>query len=289
MNVMERTTPHFRPGVPGVIPDAWMVHPAGASTAPPVVVVHGINRDVENMARMLAPRAQAMGRTLVLPHFSKTLWPRYQRAACNRRADWALLALMTALRAQGQVADGRFDLSGFSGGAQFAHRFAWLYPDMVDRLCVTAPGWWTFPDAGASWPRGMSAARSDHRPEAFWLNANLRRFLNRRITVCVGAEDTTRDANLRQDADIDAQQGPNRVHRARRWCEMAQAQARAQGIDPAISLRVLAGCGHSFADCIAEGGLDRDFVAPAMPTASARRTADTTQVSDPQIVVRKAA
>ena len=286
---MERMTPVLRPGVPGVMPDAWIVRPAGPSTAPPVVVVHGINRDVENMARMLAPRAQATGRTLVLPHFSQTLWPRYQRAACNKRADWALLALMAALRAEGQVAEGRFDLSGFSGGAQFAHRFAWLYPAMVDRLCVTAPGWWTFPDASASWPFGMGAAEAGNRPEAFWLGANLYRFLNRRITVCVGAHDTTRDPNLRQGEDIDAQQGPNRVHRARRWCAMAEAQAKAQGIDPAISLRILPGCGHNFADCVAEGGLDRDFVAPAMPIVCNRKSADNTQISDPQTIERKVA
>lgn len=286
---MDRITPLFRPGVPGVIPDSWMVQPSAPTTAPPVVVVHGINRDVEKMAQILVPRAQAMGRTLVLPHFSKTLWPRYQRAVCNKRADWALLALMKALRAEGQIAQGRFDLSGFSGGAQFAHRFAWLYPDMVDRLCVTAPGWWTFPDMGAAWPLGMGSAGSDNRPETFWLEANLRRFLNRRILVCVGADDITRDPNLRQGDDIDAQQGPNRVHRARRWHAMAEAQAKAQGIDPAISLRVLEGCGHSFADCVAEGGLDRDFIAPAMPAASSRKEAQDTETSSSESVERKAA
>jgi hypothetical protein len=70
---------------------------------------------------------------------------------------------------------------------------------------------------------------------------------------------------------------------------MAEVQAKAQGIDPAISLRILARCGHSFTDCVAEGGLDRDFVAPAMPTASARRAAAKTQVSDSQAIERTAA
>jgi pimeloyl-ACP methyl ester carboxylesterase len=258
---MESIAPTFRPGIPGLVPDAWIIGPA-VPKAPPVVVVHGITRDVETMARHLLPRARAIGRTLVLPHFSVGEWPRYQRAACNRRADWALLLLMSALEDEGHIAGARFDLSGFSGGAQFAHRFAWLYPDRVGRLCATAPGWWTFPDPQAAWPFGMK--------REFRLAANLRRFLDRRIVVCVGGDDVARDDNLRQGAEIDAQQGATRVARARRWCAMAEARAREAGLDPAISLRVLQGCGHSFADCVTHAGLDRDFVGHAQPCAGCR-------------------
>jgi pimeloyl-ACP methyl ester carboxylesterase len=166
------------------------------------------------------------------------------------------------------VGDGRFDLSGFSGGAQFAHRFAWLYPDMVGRLCATAPGWWTFPDAGASWPYGMAPGSGG--AESFRLQANLRRFLDREIVVCVGSDDVERDANLRQGGAIDVQQGATRVERARRWCAAAEAAARAEGLRPNITLRVLQGCGHSFADCVIHGGLDRDF-APAATRCAASR------------------
>ncbi|SIO54628.1 hypothetical protein SAMN05444722_3390 [Rhodovulum sp. ES.010] len=258
---MKRTCPVFRPGVPGLIPDAWIVESDCGPAAPAVVAVHGITRGVKEMVSHLLPRARATGRALVVPHFDAAHWPRYQRAACRNRADWALLRLMAALRSEGRIDAGPFDLSGFSGGAQFAHRFAWLYPSMVERLCITAPGWWTFPHADMAWPEGIATAprKSSH---GFQMRANLRRLLDRRIVVCVGSDDVARDANLRQGASIDARQGANRVERARRWCAAAEARARDEGLTPAISLRLLQGCGHSFVDCVARGGLDRDFIRP---------------------------
>ncbi|RBI85622.1 hypothetical protein DRV85_07780 [Rhodosalinus halophilus] len=267
---MEHAVPVFRPGVPGLIPDAWILGSACGPAAPAVVAVHGITRGVEEMVSHLLPRAGATGRTLVVPHFDATHWPRYQRAACRNRADWALLRLMAALRHEGWVSAAPFDLSGFSGGGQFAHRFTWLYPAMVGRLCATAPGWWTFPDAGTAWPLGIGGAARD-ACRAFQMRANLRRFLDRRIVVCVGGDDVERDENLRQGEDIDARQGPNRLARARRWCAEAEACARAEGLTPAISLRVLQGCGHNFVECVTRGGLDHDFIQPLARCAGCRK------------------
>jgi pimeloyl-ACP methyl ester carboxylesterase len=257
---MPQDPPLFRPGVPGLIPDAWIINPAGNPAAPAIVAVHGITRGVEEMVTHLAPRTRATGRTLVVPHFDKTHWPRYQRAACKNRADWSLIRLMDALRAEAAVSPMPFDLSGFSGGAQFAHRFAWLYPDLAGRLCLTAPGWWTLPDPQAAWPYGMGSAPRD-RAQGFRLRANLRRFLDREILVCVGRQDVERDSNLRTGVPVDERQGPHRLARARRWYAETRAAARAEGIAPAISLRVLEGCGHNFVDCVQEGGLDEDFIA----------------------------
>ena len=259
----------FRPGTPGRVPDAWIVGPE--SVAPPVVAVHGITRGAEAMATLLAPRAHATGRRMIVPLFDEAGWRRYQRAACRDRADLALLRLMAALRAESRAGPGRFDLAGFSGGAQFAHRFAWLHPGAVGRLCATAPGWWTFPDADTAWPRGIGVGRTEHATTALRLQANLRAFLNREIFVCVGGDDIARDRNLRQGPAVDAQQGETRATRARRWAAAAEAQARAIGLMPRIRLRVLQGCGHDFAACVAQAALDCDFVAPARTTTESNR------------------
>jgi pimeloyl-ACP methyl ester carboxylesterase len=266
---MDLSDAAFRPGVPGLVPDAWIVTPGAATSAPPVVAVHGITRAVEEMVFHLMPRARSAGRTLILPHFDQAHWPRYQRAACANRADWALIRLMDALRAEGLAGPGRFDLSGFSGGAQFAHRFAWLYPGLVGRLCLTAPGWWTLPDPAIAWPYGIGAAPGAQGP-GFCLQSNLRRFLDRQIAVCVGDKDVQRDENLRKGAAIDARQGRHRLARARRWCAEIDACARADGIVPRISLRVMPGCGHSFAECVLKGALDRDFIAKAKRCGTCR-------------------
>jgi pimeloyl-ACP methyl ester carboxylesterase len=267
---MKATTSLYRPGVPGLIPDAWIVNPDKTQTMPAVVAVHGITRGTEEMVAHLLPRARETGRTLVVPLFDKDHWPRYQRAACKNRADWALIRLMSALRVEGQISPQPFDLSGFSGGAQFSHRFAWLYPALVGRLCLTAPGWWTMPDTSAAWPYGIGASPAD-KGQGFQLQANMRRFLDRQITVCVGSDDVQRDDNLRTRDAVDDTQGPHRLARARHWCTEVEEKAKTLGIAPRISLRVLQGCGHSFVDCVLGGGLDRDFIRPAARCAACRK------------------
>ncbi len=284
MIVMENTV--FRRGIPGLIPDAWIVNPDNINDAPPVVVVHGIQRQVRAMADLLSRRAAETDRTVILPHFDTTHWPRYQRAACPNRADIALLSLMRHLTREGRVAKGRFDLSGFSGGAQFAHRFAWIYPDSVGRLSLTAPGWWTFPDAQIAWPYGIGSADAKHRLQGLWLQANLKPFLARDIDVRVGSEDTLRDPNLRKGADIDVRQGLTRVDRARNWAQAMRDAAHAINIPPHITFDTLPGCGHSFSECVVQAQLDRVFIVPAKAHSNAPKC----QTSDlPHTLERSAA
>ena len=214
------------------------------------------------IANLLATRADETLRTSVLPIFVRVCWKRYQRAACKQRSDWAFISLLRMLRQEGLISEARPDLSGFSGGAQFAHRFAWLYPDAVARLCLVAPGWWTFPDARAAYPLAIGRGTDG---QAFRLRANLRRFLDRDIHVAVGALDTARDENLRQDADVVALQGPHRVARARRWSAAAIRAARRVGVQPRVSFDMMSDCVHSFADCVANGRLDRAFVQSVQP------------------------
>ncbi|MEL6564150.1 MAG: alpha/beta hydrolase [Pseudomonadota bacterium] len=244
----------YRRGIPGVLPAAWLIQPEVAVLAPPVVAVHGLKREAEVMARLLAVRADATGRTIVLPIFDRVSWPRFQRAACPQRSDWALLELLRVLRDEGRIGPGAPDLSGFSGGAQFAHRFAWLYPARVARLCVVAPGWWTFPDARGTHPLGVAGA------DGYRLRTNMARFLDRDIQVMVGALDTAQDENLRQDPDVMAQQGGNRVARARNWTAAALRAARGLGLPPRVRFALMENSAHSFGDCVANGALDQAFV-----------------------------
>lgn len=256
----------YRRGVPGVLPDCWLIRPDTGNTAPALVAVHGLNRETEVMANLLTARADAARRTIVLPVFDRVSWPRFQRAACRKRADWALLSLLQVLRGEGQISRAAPDMSGFSGGAQFAHRFTWLYPTHVGRLCLIAPGWWTFPDARGAYPTGLGGNRTTRM--AFLMRANLARFFKREIHVAVGALDVAQDKNLRQDPDVIAQQGHNRVARARNWTAAAIRAARKVGIQPQVTFRLMENCSHSFADCVANGHLDRAF-APALDHDSA--------------------
>ncbi|WP_439154407.1 hypothetical protein [Yoonia sp.] len=248
----------FRSGISGRVPDALILHPSQCRHDQPLVSVHGIARDVHEMARCLAPMAEATGRMVVLPIFDRDHWPQYQRAACRNRADQAFLDLLTALESEDRIAKGPVDLAGFSGGAQFAHRFTWLYPHRIRRLTVSSAGWWTFPDE-AAFPYGMGPSKEGPKAASLWLRTNLRAFLDRDIVIRVGAQDCTVDVNTRSGPRIDAQQGHDRLTRAYRWAAALSDAAKDHGLPDRIDFDVLAGCGHDFTAC-ATAGLTKIFL-----------------------------
>jgi hypothetical protein len=131
-----------------------------------------------------------------------------------------------------------------------------------------APGWWTFPDARDAYPRGIARDGTGDPVATFRLTANLPRFLDREIDVRVGALDTEQDRNLRQDPAVMAQQGPHRVDRARAWVAAARRAAEVRGLAPRIAFHLMENCGHSFADCVANGALAEAFVPDLRPTAT---------------------
>lgn len=244
----------------------WLAQPSEAALdAPPLVAVHGIRRGARKQAQLYAARAAALGRTVIAPVFDAESWPRYQQVMRKGRADLALLALMADLRVAGVWRTPTFALAGFSGGAQFAHRFAMLHPELVSRLTVAAAGWYTFPDA-APFPYGFGERPGQVDDWGPHLAARFDRFLRLPIQVCVGAEDCVRDPNTRSNPELDRQQGTDRVTRARRWVASLRRSAAERDIVCRVSLNVLPGCGHDFATCVHRGGL----ACLAMPHADSR-------------------
>ena len=211
------------------------------------------------MAQLMANAAAIAGRTVVLPHFCKSKFPRYQICLERARPDLALLDLVAQLASQQIIEPGRFDLGGCSGGAQFAHRFTWLYPHKVDQLSVSSAGWYTFPDA-SYFPYGMDGTRSKRLPLKGGLSINLRHFLNRRFVIRVGELDNVVDANTRSGEAIDAQQGKDRITRARRWAVALEDSAIQLGLAPRIDFAVLPNCDHSFSRCVTRASLDYDLL-----------------------------
>lgn len=247
----------------------WLALPTELSKGvAPLVAVHGIRRGAREQVERLVARAASQGRAVIAPVFDEQAWPRYQRVVHGQRADLALLALMRELRLCGIWQTPTFELSGFSGGAQFAHRFAMLYPHLVSRLTVSSAGWFTFPDA-APYPRGLAVRagrRNDWGPR---LAAGLDRFLQTPIRVCVGEHDRVPDRNTRRGESIEAHQGRDRMTRALRWVDALHGAARSRGVEADIGFHLLPGCGHDFVDCVRIGRLDR-VILPS-PTADAAR------------------
>jgi pimeloyl-ACP methyl ester carboxylesterase len=238
-----------RPGLGPLALDCWMASPERPRRgARPLVAVHGIGRGARDMAEAFAARAAAQGRVVIAPLFDEARWNGYQRAVAPRRADRALLALVDELADEGVTGADGFDLFGYSGGAQFAHRFAMLFPRRICRLSVCAAGWWTLPDAAEAFPYGLGGAWGER------LEAGLDRFLSLDIAVSVGADDDQADAATRSGPALDARQGRDRVARARAFASALRDAAARRGLpEPRLSLTALPGCGHDFLACARAG------------------------------------
>lgn len=232
---------------------------SGGAGAPVFVTAHGISRNAEEHATLFAPYAAARGVVLVAPCFTRDRDDDYQRlgrTGRGRRADLALNAILEEVGALTGASTRRIHLFGFSGGAQFAHRYAMAHPDRVAGVVVASAGWYTFPDSDVPYPCGLGSSEAvagvRFDPDAF---------LRVPFSVLVGGADTT-DASLRRNAELDRQQGVTRRARAENWAAAMRRAARARGIEPNVTCEQVPGIGHSFRQFMLEGGLgDRVFAA----------------------------
>ena len=225
-----------------------------AHDAPVLVAVHGISRNAQDHFDAFAPLAAAAGWLLVAPLFDAETFPDYQRLGRpgkGERADLFLLALLAQLASQYAVRDRALHLFGHSGGAQFVHRFVMAHPERVARYAISAPGWYTFPDAALNYPRGLAYAPIDtglQPPQAF---------LKVPGCVFVGNRDCRRGPNVRRTAPLDADQGMHRLERAQRWTAAMNAQARTLGLAEPMQLQQLPDAGHSFKGLVRRADLNR--------------------------------
>ena len=213
--------------------------------APLVVSVHGIARNAPAHAYRLMDEAERYGLVVAAPLFGKAEYGQYQQledAKSGARSDEALFDILEAAARVSRADTSRILLFGYSGGAQFAHRFAMAYPDRVISAALVGAGWYTFPTDEAPYPYGVDTRfRSKLRFDAAAMASV-------RYHVMVGELDTLRDASLRYTKRLNAMQGHTRVERASRWvAAMTQLALQAQADAPASAL-MLPGVGHSFAD-----------------------------------------
>ena len=232
---------------------AWCFVPAELDSArAPMVAVHGISRNAIEHLEAFSPYASQTGRMLIAPLFSQERFDGYQRLDQGTiRADDALIGLTAKLGWHYGLTHQQFDLFGFSGGAQFAHRFALHHPQLVDRLIVASAGWYTFPSKRRKYPNGL---RTPDAADGV-LVKNLSQFLRLPILTLVGIRDTKRDSSLRTGSRLDQEQGRHRLERAEQWVQALKGTADGLGINADVSLKLMAKCGHDFGRCVRKGKL----------------------------------
>jgi len=221
--------------------------------APILVSVHGISLNAREHCELFAPWGEERGIVVIAPLFEAERFPGFQRMA-GRGANPGrqLERVVDDARRRLGLRERGFALFGFSGGGQFAHRYALQRPRRVRSLVIAAPGWYTFPDPSLPYPLGIGPSPRYRRA-----HCRLRSFLQIPIRVLVGELDVERDPSLNQEPEIDRLQGLDRVQRSVRWVEAVREAARANGLPPCVTHSLLPGTGHSFQESVERGGLAR--------------------------------
>jgi pimeloyl-ACP methyl ester carboxylesterase len=224
-------------------PDCYLVQ--RGPDAPVLVVVHGISRNGAEMAARFAESPHFAGWTIVAPLFEKQRFGQYQQMLAQGgqvRSDRAMLNLLDALAKDFGCNTDAPAWFGFSGGAQFCHRFAMLYPQRVAAAYCVSAGWYAMPNEMLPWPFGMGCGRpADYNPAAAMAVP---------ITIAVGEHDMRIDGSVRQAPMINSIQGDTRIRRAKRWTKAMQSIAIELRAPSCVTLELLAGGVHDFAICV---------------------------------------
>ena len=217
-----------------------------------LVVVHGIARQADYMLQALAGEADRHGYTLIAPVFSYRDYPDYQRlgrSGLGQRADLAVCATLADLREHLGFSSG-FHLFGFSGGAQFAHRFVYAHPEPVLSVCLASAGWYTPPDSGRRFPNG-----TDRTARLDGIRFEAGRLARTPTLVVVGDKDTERDEALRKTPRVDKLQGSDRIERAE-WFHRRLRRLAKRNEYPALhEFALLENTSHDFGEAVHQGGL----------------------------------
>ena len=241
----------------------WLAVPENIKpNEPPLIAIHGVHRNARDQAEKFAGAAAQLGRIVIAPLFSERSFKKYQQVIIKGRADIGLLTLINRIRNMGFPIAKHFDLFGYSGGAQFAHRFALFYPQLIKRLTLAGTGWYTFPD-NTAYPYGLGARKSENPAFNMHTQNNIELFFQICIRVFIGELEFTLDENTRQSDQLNQQQGTNRLERAEKWCHAIQRYASKRDIKADIRLRKIVGCGHQFSEYVTLGNLNQHVFSPS--------------------------
>ncbi len=119
---------------------------APGARLPLVVLLHGTQRSPERYRDAYRAFAEHHGCVVLAPLFPAGIvvpgdLHGYKRLeAFGIRYDQLLLQIVDEAGEQYRVDTERFHLTGFSGGGQFAHRFAYVHPERLASVSIGAPG-----------------------------------------------------------------------------------------------------------------------------------------------------
>ena len=225
-----------------------------------ITCVHGISRNALEQLLFYRHHADQLGLVLVVPLFDHEHFRNYQSLGFKngyQRADFSFNRLLNTLACKFNTPALKTHLIGYSGGGQFAHRWAMGFAERLLSLHICSPGWYTFPSPKHAYPRGIKFPQG--RPLGY--HPDPQRLLDIPVQLLVGDQDTLRDRSLNTNKEIDAQQGRNRYVRAQNWFDTMHRFAAKQGRKWHAELEVMPDQSHSFSENMRVGNMGQRIVA----------------------------
>lgn len=241
--------PPNRPGPPMTV---WTWCPTEApAKAPVLIVLHGASRNARTYRDAWVEAAEAAGALLVVPEFSKALFPTPREYEVGNMRDrqrlplppeeWVYATIEALFDAAVRHAGSRrrsYFLYGHSAGGQLVHRLLTFAPKARVEAAVSAnAGCYTMPVAGERFPYGL-----DGWPVS---DDDLRRLFARRHTILLGEEDTDEEDAILLRSPEAMRQGPHRLARGHCYFRTAEREAARLGAEFRWRLVTVPGVGHS--------------------------------------------
>ncbi|AJY75392.1 hypothetical protein [Paenibacillus beijingensis] len=122
-----------------------------------IVLIHGTDRNAQIYRDAFSDLAEQTGAMVLAPLFPAGIIEAGELNAYkfvrfhDIRFDHVLLSMIDEFSSKYGVAFERFLLFGFSGGAQFVHRFYYLHPQLLEGVSIASPGNVTLLDDTRDW------------------------------------------------------------------------------------------------------------------------------------------
>ncbi len=192
---------------------------------PVLFVMHGAGREASDMRNAWVSEANAKGFIVIAPEFTEQSFPggsgyilgnvfmdgnNPTASTQNPERDWAF-SLIEPMFDKFKSLSGnhasRYNMYGFSAGAQFAHRFMFFKPNArFDKVFAAGAGWYTIPDISVSFPYGLAESPLEDKP--------LEVYFSKELILQIGTLDNNpNESGLRRNEIVD-EQGDNRYDRA---------------------------------------------------------------------------
>ena len=227
-----------------------------SSSSKIVFGLHGGSRDAEGLRDNMIQKSVDYNFILIAPKFSSSdfsLGDGYNLGnvyvdgdnpstnTLNDENEWSfsiIEPLFDSVKSSLSIENDKYNLFGFSAGAQFVHRFIQFKPNTrFDKVVAGAAGWYTVPDYSIPFPYGYE--------NSILNSTSLNNLLTSDLYIQVGALDNNPNSTgLRHNEYADAQ-GLNRVTRAVHFFETGQNIAESSNYNFNWSLHIIQGAGHN--------------------------------------------